>query len=435
MLVHDFFNNEFKAFSQYDNVRSIPSIVDGLKDSQRKAVYGMTISGNKEIKVSQLAELTSMKTHYDHGGASLEGTIVGLAQKFAGANNVNIFEPIGQFGSILGPEAGASRYIFTKPSRYLRRLFREQDECTLSRKEIDGELVEPVVYYPTLPIWALNGSNGIGTGYRSLILPRRLESIVEAAVAIAAGGKVKPELLVPYFNDWNGVVEEDGDRWKISGVIERGNTTTFTITEIPAGMGIDKVKAALIDLMDSGDVKDFTNYSSETGIKIEVSATRKFLQMADEDILKKLKLVAYVTEHFTFWDEHNNIVVHDCFEDALQHFIRLKLVAVEDVKAMTIQIKNEEKRYLEHLAMFIEQWHTLTNVNKMKTEDIVNHMIDAGVDNEYMSKLLSIKISSLTSDNIKKHRENIEAIEEEISVIEQTDSVTMYDDALTELSR
>ena len=434
MLVSDFFNTEFKAFSQYDNVRSIPSIVDGLKDSQRKAIYGMTLSGNKEIKVSQLAELTSMKTHYDHGGASLEGTIVGLAQNYAGSNNVNVFEPIGQFGSILGPEAGASRYIFTKPSRYLKRLFREQDECVLKHKEIDGDSVEPVVYHPTLPLWALNGSNGIGTGYRSLILPRRLESVVAASMAISAGDAVDPKLTIPYFNEWKGTVEDDGGRWKISGNIERGNTTTFTITEIPAGLGIDKVKSALIDLMDSGDVKDFTNYSSETGVKIEVSATRKFLSMSDEDVLKKLKLIAYVTEHFTFWDEHNNIIVYNCFEDALRHFIRLKLESVEAVKAKTVENKNEEKRYLEHLIAFISEWHKLKNVNKMKTDEIIEHMVAAGIDSEYMEKLMSIKISSLSSDNIQKHHEKINLIEDTITFIEQTDVVTMYNGALTELN-
>ena len=434
MKVSDFFGTEFKAFSQYDNVRSIPSIVDGLKDSQRKAIYGMTLSGSKEIKVSQLAELTSMKTHYDHGGASLEGTIVGLAQNYAGSNNVNVFEPIGQFGSILGSEAGASRYIFTKPTKYLRRLFRESDECVLDFKEIDGETVEPVVYNPVLPIWALNGSNGIGTGYRSLILPRRLESIIEAAEAIANNDPVDTSLFTPYFNNWKGVITSEDTRWKICGCIERVNTTTFNITEIPAGMGIDKVKAALIDLIDSADVKDFNNYSSENGINIEVTSTRKFLSLPDEEILKKLKLISYVTEQFTFWDENNNIIVHESFESALRHFIKLKIDAVDRTRSRRIEILEAEKHYLEHLMAFIKEWHNLKKVNTMTTDDIIQHMISKGIDKNYIDKLMSIKISSLTSDNIAKHQDRIYTIDGSIMFITNNDPVVMYNGQLFELT-
>jgi DNA topoisomerase-2 len=35
---------------------------------------------------------------YHHGEASLHSTIIGLAQDFVGSNNINLLEPIGQFG-------------------------------------------------------------------------------------------------------------------------------------------------------------------------------------------------------------------------------------------------------------------------------------------------------------------------------------------------
>lgn len=431
MLVHDFFNNEFKAFSQYDNVRSIPSIVDGLKDSQRKAIFGMTINGNKEIKVSQLAELTSMKTHYDHGGASLEGTIIGLAQNYAGSNNVNMFEPIGQFGSILGSESGAPRYIFTKPSKIMRKVFREDDECILRHHKIDGETTEPFLYYPTIPLWAVNGSNGIGTGYRSLILPRSLDGIKKAVAAISKGKKVKAEWLIPFYNKWTGKISDEGTRWRLSGSFERGNTSSFVITEIPAGMGIDKVKENLISLMDSGDIKDFTNYSSEYGIKIEVTSTRKFLSQTDEEILKQLKLIAYVTEQLTFWDENNNIVVYDTFEEALRSFVKLKLETVETRRLKQIEVKEQNKEYFLQLILFINLWHKIKSVNKMTTEEIKNHMLSKGILNEYIDRLMNIKISSLSSDAVDKHNKTIDLLDDEINFIKGSNSTSIY---LTDLA-
>lgn len=42
-------------------------------------------------------------------------TIINLAQNFVGSNNLNILQPIGQFGTRLhgGKDAASPRYIFT----------------------------------------------------------------------------------------------------------------------------------------------------------------------------------------------------------------------------------------------------------------------------------------------------------------------------------
>ena len=43
-------------------------------------------------------------------------TIIGMAQNFVGTNNINLFQPIGQFGTRLhgGDDAANARYIYTK---------------------------------------------------------------------------------------------------------------------------------------------------------------------------------------------------------------------------------------------------------------------------------------------------------------------------------
>lgn len=42
-------------------------------------------------------------------------TIVNLAQNFVGSNNINILQPLGQFGTRIngGKDAASPRYIFT----------------------------------------------------------------------------------------------------------------------------------------------------------------------------------------------------------------------------------------------------------------------------------------------------------------------------------
>lgn len=100
--ISDFVNKELILFSMADNVRSIPSMADGLKPGQRKVLFGCFKRNlQKEIKVAQLVGYVSEKTAYHHGEASLTSTIVGLAQNFVGSNNINLLSPNGQFGTRL----------------------------------------------------------------------------------------------------------------------------------------------------------------------------------------------------------------------------------------------------------------------------------------------------------------------------------------------
>lgn len=99
--INDFINKDLIHFSNYDNHRSIPSIIDGLKPTQRKILYtGLNYLTKNEIKVAQFAGLVGQKTDYHHGEASIVSTVVGMAQNYVGANNCNLFLPNGQFGCI-----------------------------------------------------------------------------------------------------------------------------------------------------------------------------------------------------------------------------------------------------------------------------------------------------------------------------------------------
>lgn len=164
----DFVNNELIHFSNADNIRSLPHMIDGLKPSQRKILYSCFKRNLKdEIRVAQLAGYVSEHAAYHHGEASLNSTIVGMAQNFVGSNNINLLKPVGQFGSRLlgGKDAASPRYIHTYLDDIVNTIFRKEDTCLLKHIDDDGELVEPEYYLPVVPLLVINGSVGIGTGY------------------------------------------------------------------------------------------------------------------------------------------------------------------------------------------------------------------------------------------------------------------------------
>lgn len=177
----DFVHKDLIHFSNYDLVRSIPSVCDGLKVSQRKIMFACFKRNLvQQVKVAQLAGYVSEKAAYHHGEASLNATIVGLAQDFVGANNVNLLQPIGQFGSRLmgGKDCSASRYIFTAFNPLTPLLFMREDDPVLTYLDDDGFPVEPEHYVPILPMALVNGATGIGTGFSTNVPSYNPEDLV-----------------------------------------------------------------------------------------------------------------------------------------------------------------------------------------------------------------------------------------------------------------
>ena len=131
----DFIDKELILFSNMDNERSIPSMMDGLKPGQRKVIYTCFKRNDKrEVKVAQLAGSVGELSAYHHGEMSLMSTIINLAQSFVGSNNINLLQPLGQFGTRLqgGKDAASPRYIFTMLSPLARKLFPILDDPHLN---------------------------------------------------------------------------------------------------------------------------------------------------------------------------------------------------------------------------------------------------------------------------------------------------------------
>ena len=151
----EFIHGEMVHFSKYDCDRSIPNLMDGLKTSQRKVAYTCFKRNLKqEIKVAQLSGSVSEISCYHHGEQSLNGAIVGMAQNFAGSNNIALLEPKGQFGTRLqgGKDSASERYIFTHLNPIPVALSRIKMRKILDYLDDDGTIVEPVYYAPIIPM-------------------------------------------------------------------------------------------------------------------------------------------------------------------------------------------------------------------------------------------------------------------------------------------
>lgn len=203
----DFINKEYVLFSNYDNQRSIPHVIDGMKPSQRKVLFGCIKRKLRgEIKVAQLVGYVAEHSAYHHGEASLQGTIVNMAQNFTGSNNVNLLTPSGQFGTrrMGGKDSASPRYIFTKLEPVARAIFHPDDDALLSYLNDDGASIEPDFYVPVIPMVLVNGADGIGTGWSTTVQNYNPREILANLRRQIAGEPLEP--MIPSYHGFTGEV-------------------------------------------------------------------------------------------------------------------------------------------------------------------------------------------------------------------------------------
>lgn len=436
----DFIDNDLKVFSNLDNVRSIPSLIDGLKDSQRKALFGLLKHGTSEIKVSQLGAYAGMHTHYDHGEVSMCETIVKLAQNFTGSNNVNLFQPIGQFGSILSSEASAVRYIYTKQSEHLRKYFRKEDDQILVHREEEGDKLEPLYYLPIVPMWIVNGVTGIGTGHSSNILSRDPKKVVALVSKLVAGVSVQEKTIkaamTPYFEGWKGRIEQreelDDTKWDMYGVIEKVNSTTLRVTELPVSYDLDKFKGILIDLMDAGKIKDFENgKSTEQGFVFEITAPREIVKKEISELVTMFKLKVGFGENVTLWSPEGKLKKYASAYEALQEFVRFRVAQYQPRKQSLLKQWSDEAEWLQDKANFIDAWnYKIAFPHKLNRNELSIELLKEGIKEENIPRLLSLQISSLTVEKVDELYAEIDVLNKKWKELNDKTTEQLYLDDL-----
>jgi DNA topoisomerase-2 len=327
----DFINKELIHFSVSDLQRSIPSICDGLKPSQRKVLFYM-LKNNviKEMKVSQLSGYISAEMSYHHGPTSMEGTVVNMAQDYIGSNNINLLEPIGQFGTRLasGKDSASSRYINTSLAAITRSLFPKEDNDILNYLEDDGLSIEPEWFVPIIPMVLVNGCEGIGTGFSSFIPRYNPKDIIKNIERLIN----EEEMLEihPYYKNHTGIINKNGDTGYISkGEFKRTGDTSIEIIELPIGKAINDYKEFLeSDVMDLL-IKGYTNYSTEETVRFVLEFRNKetLKKLIDSgDIYKELRITkSFSINNMHLFDSKGKIQKYSNVNDIIKEFFNVRL--------------------------------------------------------------------------------------------------------------
>jgi DNA topoisomerase-2 len=398
----DFMTREMKHFSVYDNQRSIANGMDGLKISLRKILFAAFKKGGlkTEIKVAQFSGYVSEHSGYHHGEASLNAAIVGMAQNFVGSNNINLFEPNGQFGTRLqgGKDSASERYIFTQLNAITRLIYRAEDDAILEYLDDDGQLVEPTFYAPVVPMVLVNGTKGIGTGFSTDILCHNPLQVMDYIrdilkhVPQTERGKIEP-----YYRGFKGTISalsSAAGKYLIRGVHSVDSVKKQVhVTELPIGFWTDDFKKHLESLIEAGAIKDYVDMSTDTVVDFTVTfpasadlQSAAFSGIADHGcctaIEKLLKL--YTTEstsNMHLFDSKDQLRKYSNVEEIVHDYYDARLALYEKRKLHQLAALAAELRVLSNKARYIQEvLDGSIDLRRKRGDDLVSMLREKGYD-------------------------------------------------------
>lgn len=450
----EFIHKEFKHFSNADNDRSIPSIVDGLKESQRKVLFGAFKRNlTQECKVSQVSGYISEHSCYHHGEMSLNQTIIGMAQNFVGSNNIHLLMPNGQFGTRLkgGKDSASPRYIFTALNQLTRTIFPQEDDNILNYLEDDGTSIEPSFYVPIIPMILVNGAKGIGTGYSTDILcynPKEIITYMKAALSQTPADFE----FIPYYEGFRGTIEKHDKKFMVKGVYNILGKDKIEVKELPVGTWTDDYKETLEGLTETTDkngnkitpiVKDYSDLCKDTDVHFIITLNRGKLDellQPDKDgnsmLEKVFKLYStQTTSNMHVFDENGNLVKYTRVNDMIDDFMKIRYKTYLQRKEYIIKKLEEEILFLENRVNYLNEVIDGTiNLNRKKEDQIIAILEEKGYaklgesnDYKYLTRMY---MDSVSEENIEKKEKELK---QKKKILEDVISTTIEEMWMKEL--
>lgn len=466
-----FINDEMIHFSKYDCDRSIPNLMDGLKISLRKILYSAFKKNLKsEIKVAQFSGYVSEHSGYHHGEASLNGAIVGMAQNFVGSNNINLFEPNGQFGTRLqgGGDSASERYIFTQLNKLARLIYRAEDDAILTYLDDDGQSVEPIYYVPIIPMVLVNGTKGIGTGFSTDIMchsPTQIIAYIKHKLMAVSSATPSIE---PFYKNFKGTIRRVTEtKYLFKGCYTILDEKKIRITELPVGTWTDTYKKFLENLIEppassakekekdkdkeggisnTPIVKEYNDMSTDIHVDITVTMAANIIKTYSEkptefecNMLEKV-LGLYTTQSTTnmnLFDAKEKLVKYSSAEEVVDSYSVTRLEFYVKRKDALIAAIRRELMVLSNRARYItelleDKIDLRRKTNKQLVELLKERKYDSmdvagsGHDNESdehsfqqgqqgYKYLLKLPMDSVSEENVEKLLNEKQKKEKELS--------------------
>ncbi len=337
-----------KSFLDYSMsvivARALPDVRDGLKPVHRRILYTLYEEGmtpDKKYQKSANAVGAVMGHYHPHGDSAIYDSMVRMAQDFTYRHI--LVDGHGNFGSIDGDGAAASRYTEARLAKISMELLRDLNKDTVDFSEnYDGQRKEPVVLPSRFPNILVNGNMGIAVGMATNIPPHNLGEVIDGCVAYIDNPEITVTELMQYIKGPDfptaGVILGNGGikRAYESGrgaitirgmatVEEAHNKHRIVITELPYQVN----KKALIQRI---------------GELVRDKVIDGISNLSDESALEGIKIVIDVKK-----EANANVVLNNLYKHTqLQTSYGINFLMLVDGIPRTLGLKEIIDKYIDH---------------------------------------------------------------------------------------
>ena len=371
----------YRTFAIYSLVhRGIPNFYDALTDVQR------LLLSNTPKKITKTLSVVgdAISGGYLHGNASLENAVAKLARPFG--CSYPILNGDGFFGSILNSSAAQARYTSVSMSPKVAEFI---DRYKFLKREAGQPL------NVNFPIGLLTTIIGLAPGYKSMILPRKMEHII----SFLSGSRKN---VPPYFVGFTGkisMVDKLPNAWLLEGVIEKNESSrTLHITSIPPLLKyesfVKKLDKILFDYDDGISIENNSNDTVDITIKI---ASKNSWDALSPLIIKATKQI--IRESIVLIKD-NKVTEYERIEDYLIDFRNKNhLLEAQEYEYYTKYHQNE----FDYLGVKLKYFNFML-LKKRSKEDIDEFLKSYKL---YYDRLDAIRLRNLTTTELANIKKNI----------------------------
>lgn len=377
--------------------RALPDVRDGLKPVHRRIMHSMNVNGNRSnSKFVKSARIVGdvMGKYHPHGDSSIYDSMVRLAQPWA--LRYPLVQGQGNFGSMDGDPAAASRYTEARLQRFADEMLADIDKETVDfRDNYDGSEQEPVVLPAKVPNLLLNGQVGIAVGMATNIPPHNLSELIDASIELIDNEHATLDDLLKHVKGPDfptGATVYGGAPMKQAYLTGRGSVTIravanieetkkgrhqIIVTEIPYGVN----KASLVE-------KIAELYKDK---KISISDLR------DESSRGKVRIVIEVKK-----DGYPKKVLNQLYKlTALQSSFNYNMLAlIGGIQPKILGLQEMLEEFVKHRQQVVRR-RTEYELRKAKERAHILEGYKIALDN--IDEVIRIIRASKTSDEAQKN--------------------------------
>lgn len=405
--------------------RAVPYVNDGLKPVQRRILHAMKqMDDGRYTKVANIIGQTMM--YHPHGDASIGDALVQLGQKEL------LIDAQGNWGNVLtGDGAAAPRYIEARLSKFaLEVLF--NPKTTQWQLSYDSRNKEPITLPVKFPLLLAQGVEGIAVGLASKILPHNFNELIDACIAYLHHEEFElyPDFITGGYIDvtrYNDGLR--GGAVKIRAKIEKLDSKTLVINEIPYGRTTSSLIESIVKANEKGKIK-VKRIDDNTSANVEIQI----------HLIPGISSDKTIDALYAFTDCEVSISPNACIvEEDKPHFITVTEILKKSVDNTVQLLKLELEIKLGELE---EQWHFASLEQIFIDERIYKdtafeesvdmaHAIDhiderltpwkpkfrREITRDDILKLMEIKMGRILKFNTEKANELIHGIEDNIAEV------------------